>query len=180
MFKIRHPADRILVSSDFHYKHDKPFIWQDRGFFSREGHDNHIESLIHKAPDDSYFIHNGDLALNASQVQVDWLLEQINLKFKHTFFNFGNHEHHVRTLLTKKSYSRITFSEYSEFNINGTEVCAMHYPIAVWNKKHHGSIMLCGHAHGKHVESTPRDVTSKILDVGIDTHPDKGLWDRQK
>jgi calcineurin-like phosphoesterase family protein len=39
-----------------------------------------------------------------------------------------------------------------------------HYPLLSWNRAHHGSLMLFGHAHG----SIPFDNTYRRQDVGVD------------
>ena len=41
----------------------------------------------------------------------------------------------------------------------------MHYPIKIWNKKHHGSICLGGHSHLKFNEFKER-----YIDVGVDAN----------
>jgi len=42
-----------------------------------------------------------------------------------------------------------------------------HYPILVWDRAHHGSMMLHGHSHG----SCRYPFEGRIMDVGVDCHP---------
>jgi len=47
----------------------------------------------------------------------------------------------------------------------GDRVIVMsHYPLAVWDRKHHGSFHLHGHCHGSHKP------VGRIMDVGVDQH----------
>mgnify|MGYP006271418475 CR=1 FL=1 len=44
-----------------------------------------------------------------------------------------------------------------------------HYPMVVWNKKHHNAWMLCGHTHYNLPVSRQDNMElGKLLDVGVD------------
>jgi len=47
-----------------------------------------------------------------------------------------------------------------------TTLC--HYPLINWNKSHHGTWNLCGHAHATLNESSINNTNAKRLDVGVD------------
>lgn len=59
---------------------------------------------------------------------------------------------------------------YKEIKINRTLICMSHYPMTIWNNAHHGTWMLHGHSHGSFQGN------GKILDVGIDNHPERTVW----
>ena len=48
--------------------------------------------------------------------------------------------------------------------IDGIHIALCHYPLAQWDRKHHGAWHLHGHSHGNYVGE------GKILDVGVDCH----------
>ena len=51
-----------------------------------------------------------------------------------------------------------------QFKSAGKKVVLCHYPIACWNRQHHGSWHLHGHSHGNY-----KIPEGKILDVGLDS-----------
>ena len=61
--------------------------------------------------------------------------------------------------------------DYHEIRIRDEEmgvkqnIMLFHYPIAAWNKAHHGSWQLHGHSHGTYPESD----TAARIDVGMDS-----------
>jgi calcineurin-like phosphoesterase family protein len=74
----------------------------------------------------------------------------------------GNHDH--KLLMDTKF--RDCFEEvhkYLEITFDKTLVVMFHYRIAEWNRGHHGSVHLFGHAHGNSPEQTNRS-----MDVGMD------------
>jgi len=78
---------------------------------------------------------------------------------------FGNHDRGIKGSLVEMFES---VQHYLETKTpDGTKVCMFHYPMAHWNKSHHGSWHLHGHSHGEF----PDDGTVRRLDVGVDCHP---------
>lgn len=79
-------------------------------------------------------------------------------------------------------------SHYKELQVkyNGHKhrIVMSHYAMRVWNKSHHGSIMLYGHSHGtlpiyelglKKISDIPpgyMPTYARTMDVGVDTHPE--------
>ena len=101
--------------------------------------------------------------------------------------------------LVLASYLFSSISHYKEVKFGkgkGDFICLSHYAMRVWNKSHHGSIMLHGHSHGTlpDYESNPLDYYElieyednydianaiagyapkkyKTMDVGVDTRSD--------
>ena len=78
----------------------------------------------------------------------------------------GNHDKAVsqnkKDLLAQGKIASI--SHYNELKLPGTPMIVLfHYGMRVWNKSHHGSILLYGHSHG----SLPP--YGKSVDVGVDS-----------
>ena len=65
----------------------------------------------------------------------------------------------------------VSAKDYEEINVGGQYICLSHYPFYTWNGCHRGSWMLCGHEHGN-TNRDPHMMQWKIMDVGIDCHPD--------
>lgn len=78
---------------------------------------------------------------------------------------YGNHdkmiEQNEAELLRLGLFKSI--QNYAEISVQGTKVILFHYGMRVWNKSHHGSILLYGHSHG----SLPP--FGKSVDVGVDS-----------
>lgn len=174
--KINHAEDHVFFSSDFHYQHQKDFVWQKRGFDSFEAHAEHIEKIIDGAPEDSILFYLGDLALNTTDVVVESLLQKMSQKFKKVYYVLGNHESNTTRIFKDKKPENFEVFNYLEIELNKKPICLMHYPIASWNGLTHNSWMIHGHCHGSYKPSLPMSIQGKILDVGIDTHPEKKLW----
>lgn len=164
------------MSSDFHAHHKKEFIFKPRGFETWEAHRDHIFSLFSNIPENSLLFYAGDLTLNASDEEALELLNLMSAKFVKVYYMLGNHESNVNRIRATTQFSNIEFYDYLEVILNGKNIAFMHYPIAEWNGKHGGSWHIHGHTHGTRVVGTPRDITCKALDVGIDTHPEHTLW----
>jgi calcineurin-like phosphoesterase family protein len=83
----------------------------------------------------------------------------------------GNHDKKARKMDEFKQHF-VWIKDYYETTIydpvtNGkTKVVMSHYPMASWNKMHHGSIMVHGHCHN----TLPVDSKLKRIDVGVDAH----------
>jgi len=76
----------------------------------------------------------------------------------------GNHDKEImknkNDLLASRTFASI--QDYYELKHEGAHIILFHYGQRVWNKSHHGSIMLYGHSHG----SLPP--FGKSVDVGVD------------
>lgn len=87
-------------------------------------------------------------------------------------FVIGNHDHHllkpeIAALFTSVQHV-IGYPDGKK--IGGTRFLICHFPWLVWDKHAKGSIHLHGHSHGslKDKEYYKR----KVLDIGIDAHPE--------
>lgn len=75
----------------------------------------------------------------------------------------GNHDHaNLRDPDFRACFDEVHV--YYEMNHAGVKVCMFHYPIAEWNKCHHGSVHFYGHVH-----SSPTGLEQwRAMDVGYD------------
>lgn len=183
---------KIFVTSDTHYGHanilrycKRPFFqpedlddkgdWISRGI-ARERANKHDETLIANhnsvvSPEDTVY-HLGDVLMGRTSHAIQ-LLRRLNGNFK---FIRGNHDRTMDELRTVISFYsdlkyRVEFlGDYHVLNHDLGEFVMFHYPILIWDKCHHGTFCLCGHSHGTCPQSNPKTTTSRLLDVGVDTH----------
>ena len=99
--------------------------------------------------------HLGDFAFRSVKDITEYR-ERINCKNVHLLL--GNHDklklHEKRLFMTVSGYKELRYAKQT--------IVMCHYAMRVWNKSHHGSIMLYGHSHG----SLPSQ--GKSFDVGVD------------
>jgi calcineurin-like phosphoesterase family protein len=74
----------------------------------------------------------------------------------------GNHDHWIDDG-TSKYFESI--HDYLKIIIDKKHVVLFHYPIAEWDRAHHGGYHLYGHVHGN------LQLEGRAMDVGIDTRP---------
>ena len=82
-----------------------------------------------------------------------------NIVCKNVHLIFGNHDKKTKVGQLSQWAS---VSDIKDVTDGKDKVILCHYPMAVWNKKHHGSYHLHGHSHGNYVG------TGNICDVGVD------------
>ena len=139
----------IYVTSDTHFCHNKPFIYEDRGFKNIEEMNNTIIENWNKLvkPDDTV-IHLGDVMLNDNEQGIK-CLESLNGKIT---IIIGNHDTNQRINLYKaaKNVTNVEFG--SRLNYKGYSFFCSHYPSICSNfdmgrPLKEQVINLCGHSH---------------------------------
>lgn len=155
---------KTFVTSDLHLGHKNilKFNPDTRPYASV---DEMNEALVENwnsvvGPSDTVY-NLGDVAFMGYS-KLEPLLERLN--GIHILI-YGNHDQVIKKNLDKV-ISRGLIREvhdYYELNVNRQTICMSHYSMRVWNKMHHGSIMLYGHSHG----SLPG--IGRSMDVGIDS-----------
>jgi calcineurin-like phosphoesterase family protein len=155
----------IFYTGDQHYFYKNIIKYENRPYLSiNEMNEDMIKRHNKKvAPtDDIYFL--GDFAF-ASASQIENLLRRLNGR---KFLIFGNHDKEI--LHNKNLQSYFVFCRhYHSLIDNGTPVILFHYPIQVWDRKHHGSIHLYGHIHTDKENHHPlvKDIEN-AYNVGVD------------
>lgn len=156
----------IYFSSDFHFGHVNicrgTSRWSDksgtRPFSSLEEMNETILENLNSVvmPDDQLFF-LGDFCFGDTTLTPKW---RERIKCRDISFIRGNHDQNID--LYRNSFRWI--KDYFEFRHLGKTIVMMHYPIASWNKSHHGSLHLFGHCHGSFRP------LGRSMDVGIDTN----------
>jgi calcineurin-like phosphoesterase family protein len=168
--EIRLKNTKTYIASDFHFNHNRPWIYEARGFKNIEDHDEWLLRSLNKIPQDATLFFLGDFSLNSTDEKTIELLRKI--KVDTIFYLFGNHEScmsriwqerkepsHVRFL---GHYAEITHTQHGKFVLS-------HFPFAIWHKYNDGVGHIHGHCHGNFEESGPDYLVGKRLDCGVDT-----------
>lgn len=152
-----------FISSDYHFGHKNivKFCPDSRPFSSVEEMNEAIierHNSIVSPEDTTYML--GDIAFCSGSDAAKYLNRMNGKKI----LIVGNHD---KSNLKQPSF-RAAFEEihdYLSIRVDGIKVCMMHYPVAVWDERHYGAIMVHGHLHSK-----PSGVVGRIMDVGVDTN----------
>lgn len=192
--KLNHNDDhRVFFTSDTHFNHDKPFIYEARGYKNRYEHNDALIAKINETvrPQDT-LIHLGDFCLNITPPEFEEILRKINCN--NILYIWGNHnscirkyyEDAVRGHLDMVRFNgddnenievypykigKLTYlGYYKEIIVNGHMIVIHHYPHQIWNQMQKGAWQLSGHSHYTNPTTQLDNPYNKILDVGWDGH----------
>ena len=150
MTTVYTPDSRVWVTSDLHLGHDKPFIWEARGFDSvQEMNQTIIKNLqktITKPTDELYIC--GDVTLG--EIDRELLLQIPG----HVHIILGNHDTDARAQVYKDLGWSVSYGERIKYT-DGTKRGKMsflltHYPTLTANSRDKISqwvINISGHTH---------------------------------
>jgi len=152
----------IWFTSDTHFGHTNVIKYSDRPYADADDMNAKMRdnwNALVKPGDKVY--HNGDMAFMNYTKFKDYL-GTLNGSIE---LVLGNHDKMIiekkNDLLTQGKIASIGY--YNELKISGLPMIVLfHYGQRVWNKSHHGSILLYGHSHG----SLPPHGLS--VDIGVD------------
>lgn len=147
----------IWFTSDTHFNHANVIKHCQRPFRTAEEMNAALVDNWRAAVKDGdavYFL--GDFCLGNDK----GALEILNMLPGQKFLVVGNHD--TPRIKASVRWSRVV--DYMEIKPEGApRMVLCHYPFAVWNGSHHGSINLHGHSHGTFKSPNPRQI-----DVGVD------------
>ena len=154
-------------TSDLHFGHKNIIKYEDRPFSSVEEME---ECIIYKwnnkvsKNDEVYIL--GDFGF-VNGKKANELLDRLNGR---KFLIRGNHD----SFLKDKKFDKTKFEwikDYARIKDGDNIICMFHYPIAVWDEQHHGSIHLYGHVHSNKDNHHPLIVhLDNAYNVGCDVH----------
>lgn len=161
----------IYFTSDWHIGHDKPFLYEPRGFTNIIDHDTAVVKKCNEIvrSDDELWI-LGDLALNPDN-ENEWNRIYYNLNCQHVHFVQGNHDSDNRIDKYINEYwfeyhgyvDVLHYSKHKTFYLS-------HYPTITDNfddNKRNHVINLYGHTH----QSTNFYQNNPYMyHVGLDSH----------
>jgi len=195
IFKLNQLSDSLVYfTSDLHLGHDKPFIWNKRGFGGHIEHDDSvIDTINNTVGEDDILFHLGDFCLNTMDTEFECFLDRILCK--NIYMLWGNHNNpyrkvyqgeveKIKQIMGGQTYTGcsdmeiyplryknvINLGHYVEVMIGGQIFVLFHYPIIAYNHMSVGGIHLCGHSHYELPLSRADFPGNRILDVGWDGH----------
>lgn len=181
--KLKRGDRKIWIGSDFHFDHNKEFLWGARGFSSPEQHRDYIlQDLADNLKEDDIFIYLGDFSLNSSLENTLEYLEYFTCK--EVYYLWGNHESFIWKVYKQAmedAFDRTDIEvyplKYNNITFVGHKVCASidkkpivltHMAQNLWDLMQHGSWNICGHSHGNFPKANLEGKIGKVFDVGVD------------
>jgi calcineurin-like phosphoesterase family protein len=158
----------IWFTSDLHLDHKNIIQYSKRPFSDVNEMNNAIIANINITvhPEDTLYI-VGDFAF-ANIDRTNELLDMIKCKDKRLVD--GNHDKFLRDN-SGKTLNCTWHKSYYEFDISGFRFILFHYPIAVWNVKHYGSIHIYGHVHNESIDvGPPPQYMKNAFNVNCEMH----------
>ena len=143
--------NQIYFTSDWHFCHDRQFIWGPRGFTSVSEMNKAIitrHNELVSVNDDVYML--GDAMLNDNEKGI-WLIKQLK---GNIHIICGNHDTDARRALYTNCSNVVEVVDAKKLKYNGYHFFLSHYPCLCANHDNGRSlkkqcISLCGHTHTK-------------------------------
>lgn len=139
----------IWITSDWHFCHNRPFLWEPRGFKSEWEMNEAIitrYNTIVQPEDDVYVL--GDLMLNNNEEGLQCIKQ---LKGNIHIIR-GNHDSDTRMSLYNECYNIVEITEGQFLNYKNYHFYLSHYPCLCGNLDDNKplkarTINICGHTH---------------------------------
>ena len=141
--------NKIWITSDLHFGHQKDFLWRPRGFNSIEEHDEEIIKRWNELIDSNDTVYIlGDLMLNDNSSGIA-KIRKLNGE-KHIII--GNHDTETRITLYNSIWDIYSVEYGKRIRYRGITFYMSHYPTLTENhdsdKRLKGRVInLCGHSH---------------------------------
>jgi len=179
--KSRKDYNKIKINSDFHYGHDRDFLYIPRGFSSGKEHSDWIDAQIASLDPDDLLICLGDVGLGIGAAPIIDFIERIPCE---TLMVWGNHNsgvyqayknnlpvgfenHEVYPLRIAKNVTMM--GESFLLDVDRDRFFCTHMAPLVFHDQNRGRVCLCGHSHSNLKQINPdRDDFGKILDCGVE------------
>ena len=179
--KSRKDYNKIKINSDFHYGHDRDFLYGPRGFSSGKEHSDWIDEQIASLDPDDLLICLGDVGLGIGADPIIDFIERIPCE---TLMVWGNHNsgvyqayksnlpvgffnHEIYPLRIAKNVTMM--GESFLLDVDRDRFFCTHMAPLVFHDQNRGRVCLCGHSHSNLKQINPdRDDFGKILDCGVE------------
>lgn len=155
----------IWITSDLHFGHDKPFIWEDRGYSSvEEMNKEQLRKFNEKVqPEDDVYI-CGDLMLGGD-VGKSWIT-QLNGKIH---IVLGNHDTNSRVEWYRELPQVVEVVYATMIKANGRHWFLSHYPTMTANfgTLNGQPVNLAGHTHSP---DKWENINTGTYNIAVDAH----------
>ena len=194
--KSRKDYSKIKINSDFHYGHDRDFLYGPRGFSSGKEHSNWIDAQIASLDPDDLLICLGDVGLGIGADAIIDFIERIPCE---TLMVWGNHNsgvyqayksnlpvgfenHEIYPLRIAKNVTMM--GESFLLDVDRDRFFCTHMAPLIWNDMNKGGgsrMALIGHSHGNLKGANCNDYgLGKLLDAGVENaikHNDSAFFE---
>lgn len=171
--------DRLYVTSDTHFNHNREFVYKSRGYNNPQEMTNDMIDIINNTVgENGILLHLGDFCLNTSPEEYTDILKR--LKIKELWMLFGNHNSCIQQTYGDSRQQVCAYNQglyirylnhYYTFKKGKKIFVCSHYPFRSWDGMSEGTMHIHGHCHNNLLSSREDDKTEKILDVGWDAYP---------
>ena len=184
MIKINENT-KVWITSDTHYGHKNICrgvtnwrlpdgsipIDQTRDFDTIERmNESIIQNINSVVGQDDVLIHLGDWSFGGFD-NIEVFRNRIVCQNIHLIL--GNHDHHIENNRGECQNLFTSVSHYNRLKYKKKTFILCHYPIQSWDGLNRGNIHLHGHVH---LSTNLRFGKGKKMDVGMDGHPDFGVY----
>ena len=179
--RSRKDYNKIKINSDFHYGHDRDFLYGPRGFSSGKEHSDWIDAQIASLDPNDLLICLGDVGLGIGAAPIIDFIERIPCE---TLMVWGNHNsgvyqayknnlplgfdnHEVYPLRIAKNVTMM--GESFLLDVDRDRFFCTHMAPLVFHDQNRLRVCICGHSHSNLKQINPdRDDFGKILDCGVE------------
>lgn len=158
---------RKFFTSDLHFGHNNILKYENRPFKDINEMDIQLirnwNAVVGKN-DEVYIL--GDVSFHKDSHKTLNILRKLNGR---KYLILGNHDKNI----IKDSKLREQFEwvqDYSKITIDGVKVVMFHFPIQVWDERHHNAIHLYGHIHSNVGKHTMEYDIPNSYNVGVDVN----------
>lgn len=156
---------RIFFTSDTHFAHNNILKYENRPFKDINDMDNSlIVNWNNKisSTDDIYIL--GDFSFG----DKDYTLKLLNKLNGNKFLIKGNHDYVLKDSEVRNKFAWV--KDYYVLKHNNMKFVLFHYPIQVWDCKHHGAVHLYGHIHSNLGNHSMEYNIQNSYNVGVDVN----------
>lgn len=159
---------KIFFISDTHFCHTNILKYENRPFNSVEEMNT---SLVNKwnnkvsKTDEVYIL--GDFSFGNEEETLS-ILNKLNGQ---KYLILGNHDHVVKkSKSVRDKFAWVKDYYMLKLKTHNLKIVMMHYPLAVWDCKHHGAIHLYGHIHSNIGNHSLEKEELNSFNVGVDVN----------
>ena len=136
---------KIFICSDFHFYHNKDFLYEPRGFSSiEEANEEMIKRYNEIVSEEDIVYILGDLGLNATGHEICELVAKLK---GHKYLALGNHDTDARIKAYKESELFEAIDYGFRLNYKKMTFWLTHYPTIVANYDDKPNYNIHGHTH---------------------------------
>lgn len=155
----------IYFTSDTHFYHDNILKYEHRPF--KDINDMNQQIITNwnirvRSKDQIYIL--GDFSFGNKE-QTLKLLNKLNGQ---KFLIKGNHDHILKEAEVRNKFTWV--KDYYVLKHNNIKFVLFHYPIQVWDCRHHGAIHLYGHIHSNLGNHSMEYNIPNSYNVGVDVN----------